>query len=287
MHHSARCCDLVGYSSGLVLILRDPHAEHFMCLAIEGTGVVAGSGTDAGQTFLSRPQSQQYTQSSLSSRTRSPSVTSGPGMALRIIHCSPQRDGQSLSPWLALPGATAYRATRHAPVLREHRSTPSHSRCSTRRRLGCQAQGYVVAALRLHIEAVEARFFQLGLPLRPENVPRRQSIGAGRISGSIHRYRQGLICQCGHGAIPHVDCLLGPKLTTGDHKAVVAILDRLGRCTLKGDLLRANSARRRTPRQLREALRTRGPGPSAPIVRPALSRELILSPRRTRRRSRR
>lgn len=32
-----------GYSSGLELILREPHCEHFMCLLTSGTGVSAGS----------------------------------------------------------------------------------------------------------------------------------------------------------------------------------------------------------------------------------------------------
>jgi len=31
-----------GYSSGLVLILREPHAEHFMCVPINGTGHAEG-----------------------------------------------------------------------------------------------------------------------------------------------------------------------------------------------------------------------------------------------------
>ena len=37
-----------GYSSGLVLIFRELHAEHFMCLPTSGTGVSAGSGSIAG-----------------------------------------------------------------------------------------------------------------------------------------------------------------------------------------------------------------------------------------------
>jgi hypothetical protein len=41
-----------------------------MCLRTLGTGVYSGSGTVDGVTLRSRPQSQQYTHSSLSSRTR-------------------------------------------------------------------------------------------------------------------------------------------------------------------------------------------------------------------------
>jgi hypothetical protein len=37
-----------GYSSGLVLILREPHAEHFMCVPINGTGIFQDSGSAAG-----------------------------------------------------------------------------------------------------------------------------------------------------------------------------------------------------------------------------------------------
>jgi hypothetical protein len=49
----------LGYSSGLVLIFREPHPEHFMCLPISGTGVSSGKGTVAGVTLRSRPKSQQ------------------------------------------------------------------------------------------------------------------------------------------------------------------------------------------------------------------------------------
>ena len=48
-----------GYSSGLVLIFREPQLEHFMCLPTSGTGVSAGSGTVVGLTSRSWPQSQQ------------------------------------------------------------------------------------------------------------------------------------------------------------------------------------------------------------------------------------
>ena len=48
-----------GYSSGFVLIFREPQAEHFMCLLTSGTGVSGGSGTLAGWTFCSRPHAQQ------------------------------------------------------------------------------------------------------------------------------------------------------------------------------------------------------------------------------------
>ena len=48
-----------GYSSGFVLILREPHAEHFMCLLTSGTGVSGGSGTVAGLTSRSWSRSQQ------------------------------------------------------------------------------------------------------------------------------------------------------------------------------------------------------------------------------------
>ena len=48
-----------GYNSGLVLIFREPHTEHFMCLPTSGTGVSGGSGTLAGWTLRSRPHAQQ------------------------------------------------------------------------------------------------------------------------------------------------------------------------------------------------------------------------------------
>ncbi len=51
--------DAPGYSSGLVLILREPHFEHFMCLPTSGTGVSADSGAVAGFTSRSWPHSQQ------------------------------------------------------------------------------------------------------------------------------------------------------------------------------------------------------------------------------------
>ena len=46
-----------------------------MCLPTSGTGISGGNGTVAGVMSRSRQQSPQYTQSSLSSRMRSPSVT--------------------------------------------------------------------------------------------------------------------------------------------------------------------------------------------------------------------
>jgi hypothetical protein len=47
------------YSSGLVVILREPQAEHFMCVPINDTGVFQDSGSDAGSTSRWWPQSQQ------------------------------------------------------------------------------------------------------------------------------------------------------------------------------------------------------------------------------------
>ena len=43
------------YSSGLVSILCEPHAEHFMCVPINGTGVCQDSGSELGSTSRSWP----------------------------------------------------------------------------------------------------------------------------------------------------------------------------------------------------------------------------------------
>ena len=48
-----------GYCSGFVLILREPHAEHFMSVAINGIGVFQDNGSEAGSTSSSWLQSQQ------------------------------------------------------------------------------------------------------------------------------------------------------------------------------------------------------------------------------------
>lgn len=63
------------YCSGVVVTFLEPHLEHFIRLPTSGTGVSGGSGTVAGVTSRSWQQSRQYTQSSLSSRARSASVT--------------------------------------------------------------------------------------------------------------------------------------------------------------------------------------------------------------------
>ena len=65
-----------GYSSGLVSISFDPHAEHFRWRRPRlGTGVLAGNARVPGLTSTSRQHALQYTHNSLPSRIRSPRVT--------------------------------------------------------------------------------------------------------------------------------------------------------------------------------------------------------------------
>ena len=62
-HRSRMATTPPGYSSGHASIFREPHAEHFMHLPTDGTGVYPGSGRLSGSKSRSRPQSQQYSQS--------------------------------------------------------------------------------------------------------------------------------------------------------------------------------------------------------------------------------